>query len=74
MIHQGKDMLGKLIPTLGMSREFTVTMEILGFDTLGDLARHRSKDLLALPGFTRELLYEYVHFMEIHGMGKLIDP
>ncbi|GGC33393.1 hypothetical protein GCM10011386_26860 [Parapedobacter defluvii] len=62
------------IDTLGMSREFTVTMEILGFVTLGDLASRRSRDLLALPGFTRELLYEYVDFMEVNGMGKLIDP
>jgi len=57
-----------------MSREFTVTMEILGFETLGDLARHRSNELLALPGFTRELLYEYIHMMEMEGLGRLIDP
>ncbi len=62
------------IPSLGMSHEFTVTMEILGFHTLGDLARHRSVHLLALPGFTRELLYQYVHVMELNGFGWLIDP
>lgn len=62
------------IPALGMSHEFTVTMEILGFYTLGELARHRSPHLLALPGFTRELLYEYVHVMEMNGFGRLIDP
>lgn len=74
MLKPTATLLHRPIPALGMSREFTVTMEILGFETLGDLSRHRSTELLALPGFSRELLYEYIHMMEMEGFGGLIDP
>lgn len=45
-----------------------------GWRTLADIQQHRTGDLLKLPGFTEQLLYEYVDLMETKGFGGLVDP
>jgi hypothetical protein len=62
------------ISTLGLSRELNSITEMNGFYTLADLSKRTTDELLALPGFTQHLLYEYVNFMEANGYGELIDP
>jgi len=62
------------IPTLGLSKELNSITEMNGFNTLADLCKCTTDELLALPGFTQHLLYEYVNFMEANGYGELIDP
>jgi len=61
-------------PILGLSQELTNVTEMNGYYTLADLCKRTTDELLALPGFTQHLLYEYVNFMEANGLGELIDP
>ncbi|SEN00951.1 hypothetical protein SAMN05216436_11093 [bacterium A37T11] len=58
---------------LGFSREFCVVNEQLGFFTLNDLLQHTPEYLRNLPAFSRDMLLEYVNFMENKGVGDYLD-
>ena len=62
------------IATLGLSDELTTLTQTLGFQTLADLSKVHTRELLKLPGFTLHLLHEYVRFMEANALGKFVDP
>lgn len=57
-----------------LSNEFKTVTETLGFHSFSDLLQHRTAKLLNLPGFTQNLIYEYVEFLETNQLGHLIDP
>lgn len=69
-----ESLLHEPIAKLGLSLEFCMITEMLGFYSLADLLNLRSNELLKLPGFTQNLLYEYVNFLEFKGLGFYIDP
>jgi hypothetical protein len=68
------DILKLPIATSPLSTEFKMVTEVLGFHTFSDLLQYRTVKLLNLPGFTQNLIYEYVTFLETKKMGYLIDP
>ncbi|MBC6112807.1 hypothetical protein ACFOG5_19445 [Pedobacter fastidiosus] len=68
------DILDKPIAKSPLSTEFKTITEILGFHSFSDLLQHRTVNLLTLPGFTQQLIYEYVEYLEVNQMGHLIDP
>jgi hypothetical protein len=71
--HQ-EPILNQPIQALGMSEEFCGVMEILGFYTLGDIAKRHTRELAKLPGFSVQLIHEYVSFLEDKGLGHYVDP
>ena len=66
--------LNQPIQNLGMSEEFCGVTEILGLYTLGDVANRHTRDLAKLPGFSIQLIHEYVSFLEERGLGHYVDP
>lgn len=66
--------LNQPIASLGLSEEFCGVMEILGFYTLGDVAKHHTRELAKMPGFSVHLIHEYVSFLEERGLGHYVDP
>jgi hypothetical protein len=66
-------LLNEAIAKLGLSEEFCLVTETLGFYTLADLLPHRMADLLALPGFDYRLWNEYAGFLEQHRIGHYLD-
>lgn len=69
-----KNFLTQPIADSPLSPEFKLQAELFGFHTFGDMIHRRSNDLLKLPGFNKQLLYEYVSFIEKQGYGQYIDP
>ncbi|MNY73107.1 hypothetical protein D3C86_2118070 [compost metagenome] len=67
------DILDQPIAQSLLSNEFKTVTETLGFYTFSDLLQHRTAKLLNLTGFTQNLIYEYVEFLETNQMGHLID-
>lgn len=66
--------LNQPIAELELSEEFKGITEILGFYTLGDVAKWHTRDLNVLPGFSVQLIHEYVTFLEERGLGTYVDP
>nr|WP_294895106.1 hypothetical protein [uncultured Pedobacter sp.] len=67
-------LLNEEIAKLELSRDFKLVSELLGFYTLSDLVRQDSSSLRKLPGFTQQLLFEYVYFLEKNKLGHYVDP
>jgi len=66
-------LLNEPIVKLGLSEEFCLITETLGFHTLADLLQHRMPDLLALPGFDHRIWNEYAAFLEQHRIGHYLN-
>jgi len=62
------------ISDLEFSDEFKRVTKALYYYTLSGLVATRTFDLSRKPGFTLALIYEYVSFMEVRGLGELVDP
>ncbi|SEN82302.1 hypothetical protein SAMN05216436_12290 [bacterium A37T11] len=60
------------IHTLPLSAEFKLVAEMLGFHTLTDLLQKRTAELKKMPGFTQNLVIEYVYFLETNNLGDLV--
>jgi hypothetical protein len=67
-------LLNEEIAKLELSQDFKLISEMLGFHTLADLVRQGSSSLRKLPGFTQQLLFEYVNFLEKNKLGHYVDP
>jgi hypothetical protein len=72
-LYLAEPLLNEAISQLGLSLEFRLVTETLGFHTLADLLQHRMADLLALPGFDYRIWNEYVAFMEVHRIGHYLN-
>ncbi len=62
------------ISELELSDVFKAATKILGYNTITELLANRSDELAAQPGFTMAFVYEYVNFLELRGLGALVDP
>jgi hypothetical protein len=65
--------LNKPIRQLGVGKQFVLICEIAGYNSLGELLRKHTSDLLKLPGFTYHILGEYIDFLELHKLAHYID-
>ena len=65
--------LNQPIEQLGLGNNFSLTCELAGFHSRGELLERHSSELLKLPGFTCHLLGEYINFLEMHKLAHYID-
>lgn len=68
------DFLDSLIADSPLGAELKLHAELYGFHSFRDIIARTSEELLALPGFNKRMLFEYIHYVEQQGYGHLFDP
>ena len=62
------------LETLKLSPRLKAVAEMHGLFSLADIARLDTQELEKRTGFSLHLIYEYINFMEVNGLGKYVDP
>jgi len=74
MTIQGEiNVLNCQIQQLELSAELKRAANANGIKTMQQLLRHKTQEVERWPGFNIQLVHEYVTFLEIKGMGSLVD-
>lgn len=61
------------IQQLELSAELKRAANANGIKTMQQLLRYRTQEVERWPGFNIQLVHEYVNFLEMKGMGVLVD-